>query len=212
MSNCKIYLISPPKINNSIIFRDLLDQILSFKIIECFQLRIKDELDEEILKLIKILHPICKKNNKPLIINDKPTIVKETKCEGVHIGPLDTPYKEARNIVGKNAIVGVTCKGSRHAAIEAAEKGADYVAFGSFYNSPTKNDTELINTDILEIWNTTTTVPCVAIGGINLENCMPLIKAGADFLAISSGIWSFSEGPIRAIELFEEKLLKNNFK
>lgn len=127
-------------------------------------------------------------------------------CDGVHVGQDDMPYAEARALVGDEAIVGVTCKASRDLAFEAGEAGADYVAFGAFYASPTKADTTPADTDILSWWQQMMTVPCVAIGGITVENCETVIEAGADFLAVGSGVWAYPEGPGAAVAAFGAKL------
>tara|TARA_B100001029_G_C15009173_1_gene423104 strand:+ start:657 stop:1235 length:579 start_codon:yes stop_codon:yes gene_type:complete len=189
------------------IFKDLLDKILSYPFVNFFQLRIKNESDENIINLIKAIKPICDKNKKPLILNDRPDLATSIKCAGVHIGPDDISYEEARTMVGKNAIVGFSCKGSKEIATEMTKKGADYVAFGAFYDSPTKKVKIKVNPEIIRAWKASENSPCVAIGGIKISNCAPIIEAGADFLAISSGIWQFSKGPLAAIEHFGEKLL-----
>lgn len=150
--------------------------------------------------------PIAQARNVAFILNDRPDLAAELKCDGVHIGPEDAPYRETRALVGPDAIVGVSCKGSRHDAMEAAEQGADYVAFGAFYPSPTKDVGGGLSPEILEVWSNTTTVPCVAIGGITVDNCAPLIASGADFIAISSGVWNYGKGPAAAVQAFNEKI------
>ncbi len=140
-------------------------------------------------------------------MNDRPDIANLTDCAGVHIGPDDLSYEETRSIVGADAIVGVSCKDSVNYAVNMAKKGANYVAFGTFYESPTKKVKIKVSTEIIEAWKTKENLPCVAIGGITINNCDSIIDAGADFLAISSGIWQFPEGPILAIQYFSEKLL-----
>ena len=136
-------------------------------------------------------------------MNDRPDLAVETGCDGVHVGAEDAPCAEARQVVGDDAIVGVTCKASYHLAMEAAEDGADYVAFGAFFPSATKETTTLAPFDLLGTWQSVATVPCVAIGGITAENCGPVVSAGADFLAVSSGVWAHPEGPAAAIRAFD---------
>ena len=139
-------------------------------------------------------------------MNDRPDLACETGCDGVHIGADDAPYAEARRIVGADAIVGVTCKASYHLAMEAAEQGADYVAFGAYFPSATKRTTARAPLDILENWQSVATVPCVAIGGITAANCGPLVSAGADFLAVSSGVWAHPGGPAEAVRAYERAI------
>lgn len=146
--------------------------------------------------------PIAHARDVAFILNDRPDLAAELGCDGVHVGQEDTPYEEARRRLGPDAIVGVTCKASRHLAMEAGEAGADYVAFGAFYPSGTKEITTPADPDILRWWSELMTVPCVAIGGITAENCRPLVEAGADFLCIAGGVWRHPDGPaggVRAV-------------
>ena len=132
-------------------------------------------------------------------MNDRADLAAELECDGVHLGQEDTPYAEARKLVGDDAIVGVTCKASRELAFEAGDAGADYVAFGAFFPSTTKQITAPADTEILSWWQEMMTVPCVAIGGITSVNCDIIIEAGADFLAIGGGVWNHTDGPAAAV-------------
>lgn len=140
------------------------------------------------------------------VMNDRADLAAELGCDGVHVGQEDVACAEARTLVGPDSIVGVTCKSSRHLALEACEAGADYVAFGAFFASPTKAATTPADPDILSWWQETVTVPCVAIGGITVENCAPLVAAGADFLAVASGVWDHPGGPAAAVRDFGSRL------
>ncbi len=144
--------------------------------------------------------PIVQSRDIAFIVNDDPSIAKEIGADGVHVGQEDTPYKEARQIVGDNAIVGVTCHNSKHLAMIAAENGADYVAFGAFYPTTTKDAKTVADPEILQWWGSLVETPMVAIGGITVDNAAPLVKSGADFLAVSGGIWNFPSGPKAAVE------------
>ena len=150
--------------------------------------------------------PVAHARDVAFILNDRPDLAAALGCDGVHIGPEDMPYRDARIIVGPDAMVGVSCKDSRHLAMDAADQGADYVAFGAFYASTTKDVTGDLSPEILEIWSETTTVPCVAIGGITIDNCQPLIAAGADFIAVSAGVWRHPGGPALAVREFNEQM------
>ena len=136
------------------------------------------------------------------ILNDRPDLAAKLGCDGVHIGQEDTPYAEARSLMGKDRIVGVTCHDSRHLAIEAGEAGADYVAFGAFYPTATKEAKTACDIEVLQWWTELMVVPAVAIGGITVDNAPPLIAAGADFLAVSSGIWAYTDGAAAAVKTF----------
>lgn len=136
------------------------------------------------------------------ILNDRPDLAAELGCDGVHVGQDDAAYADARRAVGSDAIVGVTCHDSRHLALEAAEAGADYVAFGAFFETGTKAPKSRAGQDLLTWWSDVTEAPCVAIGGITADNCAPLIDAGADFLAVSAGVWTHPDGPGAAVRAF----------
>ncbi len=136
-------------------------------------------------------------------MNDRPDLARDTGCDGVHVGQEDSPYAEARRLLGPDRTVGVTCYASRHLAIEAAEAGADYVAFGGFYPSPTKGGRKLSNDpEILRWWSELMEVPSCAIGGITPANCGPLVAAGTDFLAVISAVWNHPLGPGAAVKEF----------
>jgi thiamine-phosphate pyrophosphorylase len=137
------------------------------------------------------------------ILNDRADLAAKLGADGVHVGQDDLPYKEARAIVGPDAIVGVTCHDSRDLAIEAAEAGADYVAFGAFFPTATKAAKTKAKTELLSWWSDLMTVPVVAIGGITVENAKPLIDAGADFLAVCTGVWNYPSGPAAAVKAFD---------
>lgn len=170
----------------------------------CVQLRLKEASDDAICQAIDFLRPEAQRRGVAFILNDRPDLAFETGCDGVHVGQTDTPYKQARSIVGPNAIVGVTCHDSRHLAMEAGEQGADYVAFGAFYPTTTKDALTTAEPELLSWWSGLMEVPCVAIGGITLENAAPLIQAGADFLAISNSVWTHPDGPAAAVIAFNQ--------
>lgn len=167
--------------------------------VACLQIRLKDVADEAVEAAARALIPIAHDFEVAVVINDRPDIASRVGADGVHVGQDDVPCAQARQIVGKDAIVGVTCHASRHLAMQAGEAGADYVAFGAFYPTPTKEPRARAAPEILSWWQSLFEVPCVAIGGITPENAAPLVAAGADFLAVSSGVWSHREGPGEAV-------------
>ena len=206
---CRLYLITPPKIILSK-FKDDLAAALDGGDIACVQLRLPGAKTDEILQAAEILAPIVQERNVAFLLNDNPELAAKVGCDGVHIGQQDVAYERAREIVGAKAIVGVTCHDKRYLAIEAAEKGCDYVAFGAFFHSQTKKTINHPEVEILKIWSTMTKVPCVAIGGISHDNCAPLIEAGADFLAVISAVWDYEQGPSASVELFNKIINKNS--
>ncbi|HSZ74217.1 MAG TPA: thiamine phosphate synthase [Rhizomicrobium sp.] len=205
MSDCRLYLITPPKFEMRV-FAEELKRALGAGDVASLQLRMKDSRDGEILRAAETLMPIAQAGGVAFIVNDRPDLAAQMGADGVHIGQEDASYAEARAAVGKNAIVGVTCHDSRHFAMEAAEAGADYVAFGAFYPTQTKETKTKAEIELLQWWSELMVVPCVAIGGITAENAKPLIEAGADFIAVSSGVWNHPSGPAAAVQSFNRLL------
>jgi thiamine-phosphate pyrophosphorylase len=174
--------------------------------VACLQLRLKDESDDAIRRAAEALMPIAQKRGVAFLVNDRPDLAKSLGADGAHIGQEDMAYGEARRLLGPDKIIGVTCHDSRHLAMEAAEAGADYVAFGAFFPTRTKKPKSKAEIELLSWWSEIFEVPCVAIGGITPENCAPLIAAGADFLAVSAGVWDFPQGPAAAVQAFNQAM------
>ena len=172
----------------------------------CVQLRLKDVSDDGIRRATEILCRVAQDRDVAFIMNDRADLAAELGCDGVHVGQEDMPYADARQLVGDDAIVGVTCKASRELALEAGDAGADYVAFGAFFTSTTKQITTPADPEILSWWQEMMTVPCVAIGGITVENCETVIESGADFLAVGAGVWNYADGPAAAVKAFNAKM------
>lgn len=196
---CRLYLISPPRIDDLAAFAVLLREALVGGDVAAFQLRLKEASDDTIGEVVAALKPIVQGAGVAFILNDRPDLAAALDCDGVHVGQTDMPYNEARSIVGADRIIGVTCHDSRHLAMEAGEAGADYVAFGAFFPTDTKETTHRPEPEILTAWAQMTTVPCVAIGGITAENCRALVQAGADFIAVSGAVWNHEQGPRAAV-------------
>lgn len=205
---CRLYLISPERLDHPSIFAAELRAALDGGDVAAFQLRLKDVDDSAIARAADTLRPICQQRDVAFILNDRPDLAVKLDCDGVHVGQEDMPYAEARRIVGPDRQVGVTCRDSRHLAMEAADAGADYVAFGAFFASTTKTVTTPADIDILKWWSDVMQVPCVAIGGITVENCPAVIEAGADFLAVAGGVWNYEGGPEAAVRAFNELCAK----
>jgi thiamine-phosphate pyrophosphorylase len=200
-TNCRLYLITPPRLEPKA-FAETLKRALSGGDVASLQLRLKDVLDDDIVRAGDLLLPITHRANIALIVNDRPDLAFRIGADGVHVGQEDASYADAREYLGRDRIIGVTCHDSRHLAIQGAEAGADYVAFGAFYPTTTKEPKARAEPDILQWWSEMMVVPSVAIGGITVENAPPLIEAGADFLAVASGVWDYPEGPAAAVKAF----------
>lgn len=204
---CRLYLITPPRLDAAA-FSSALAEALDAGDVAAVQLRLKDADDDQIRRTCNLLRPLVQSRDVALILNDRADLAAEFGCDGVHVGQSDTPYAEARRLVGDDAIVGVTCHDSRHLAITAADAGADYVAFGAFYPTTTKAPPTQADPEILRWWSEMMEVPCVAIGGITPETCRPLIEAGADFLAVSAGVWQHPDGPAAAVRVFTQEIAR----
>ncbi len=198
------------------------DSAEATNLIGAFQLRLKDPsdiakpaTDDQIIEAAKALLPICQEYEVAFIMNDRPDLAKQLGCDGVHLGQEDLaewPVARMRELLGEEAILGVSCHDSKHLAMDAAAAGADYVAFGAFHPTQSKAPEKLAKygtptTEILEWWSIYTEIPCVAIGGMTPENCTPMVKAGADFIAAITSVWGHPDGAGAAVEGFAQALL-----
>ena len=197
-AGCRIYLITPPAIDPAS-FPDRLAAALDAGDVAAVQLRLKDVSDSDWMAAIDALRPVAQSRGVAFLLNDRADLVRATGCDGVHVGQDDLPARQARALIGPEATLGVTCKGSRDLAMSAGEDGADYVAFGAFFPSATKEVTTLIDPEILRWWSDLMELPCCAIGGITAANCAPLVRAGADFLAVVGAVWSHPDGPAAGV-------------
>ena len=180
------YLISPKKIEKSFYLN--LKEILKLNKVSFFQLRIKNEKKKKKILIGKKIQKICKKYKVKFIVNDDVLLAKKLNADGCHLGQKDMKILKARKIL-KNKIIGVTCHNSINLAKKAIENGANYLAFGAFYSSKTKNVKYKANKKILNLAKKITNVPIVAIGGIGSKNYKKLLLNNANFLAISGYVW-----------------------
>ena len=199
---CQLYLISPLEVGGT--FPQRLETALDAGPVAAFQFRVKDVEQHEAARLAQPLQEICAAHDVAFIVNDSIALARRLGADGVHLGQQDGGVQEARELLGREAQIGVTCHASRHLAMEAGEAGADYVAFGSFYPSQTKASEHRPEPEVLDWWSRLFEIPCVAIGGITPVNCRPLVEAGADFLAVSGAVWSGDEAA--AMKAFAERI------
>jgi thiamine-phosphate pyrophosphorylase len=201
---CQLYLISPLDVGGD--FPQRLERALGAGPVAAFQFRVKGVDQHEAARLAEPLQEICAAHDVAFIVNDSIALAKRLKADGVHLGQGDGEVRDAREALGREAQIGVTCHASRHLAMEAGDAGADYVAFGSFFPSETKASEHRPEPELLTWWQQLFEIPCVAIGGITPANCGPLVSAGADFLAVSGAVWGGDEaGAVRA---FHEAIAK----
>lgn len=197
----RLYLITPATLEPRA-FAEQLKRALGGGDVASLQLRLKGASDADIARAVETLMPIAQRADVAFILNDRPDLAAGLGCDGVHVGQQDASYDEARAAMGPHRIVGVTCHNSRDLAFEAGEAGADYVAFGAFFPTATKAVAFRADLELLQWWAEYMTVPVVAIGGITVDNAAALVAAGADFLAVSSGVWNHPAGPDAAVRAF----------
>jgi len=195
---CRLYLLTPPRLD-PLPFADLLAAALDAGDVAAVQLRLKDATYDDWRRAIDALRPVTQSRNVAFLLNDSAELVRETGCDGAHVGQEDMPAREARRLMGPDLTLGVTCKDSRDLAMQAGDDGADYVAFGAFFPSGTKDVARFIDPEILRWWSEMMELPCCAIGGITAENCTPLVQAGADFLAVVGAVWNHPDGPAAGV-------------
>jgi thiamine-phosphate pyrophosphorylase len=201
---CQLYLISPPDVGGA--FPERLKEALGAGPVAAFQFRVKGVDQHQAARLAEPLQAICSEHDVAFIVNDDMALAKRLGADGVHLGQGDGDPREARRLLGPGAQIGVTCHDSRHLAMEAGEAGADYVAFGAFYPTATKETQHGPEPEILNWWSTMFELPCVAIGGVTPHNAAPLVEAGADFLAVLSAVWGHPDGPAAALRAFQAVL------
>lgn len=189
---CRLYLVTPPAITAA--FPDALAAALDAGDVAALQIRLKDLDDDALKRAVESLLPVAQAREVAVILNDRPDLAVALGCDGAHVGQDDTPAAIARAVLG-GLTLGVTCHDSRHLAMEAGEAGADYVAFGAFFPTDTKQGAVRADPETLRWWTELMELPCVAIGGITAANCAPLVQAGADFLAVVGAVWNHPDGP-----------------
>ncbi len=196
-AGCRLYLITPPSLPEN--FSDLLAAALDAGDVGAVQLRLKNVADDILQRIVDRLRPIVQARDVAFLLNDRADLAIKLGCDGAHVGQTDSHAPAARKML-KDLTLGVTCHGSRHLAMQAGEDGADYVAFGAFYPTTTKEPPAMAELEVLEWWARIMEIPCVAIGGITPENCAPLVQAGADFVAVVGAVWNHADGPAAGVQ------------
>ncbi len=202
----QLYLLTPSAISDLEDFAGKLRSVCSAVEIASLQIRLKNTQNDEVRRAFDTLAPIAREHGAVVILNDDPHLAQELGADGVHLGQSDMPVKAARKLLGPDMVIGASAHNSRHLAMCAAEDGADYVAFGAFFPTATKKTEYVANVDLLGWWTDLFEVPCVAIGGIKPENAALLAQAGADFVAVCSGVWDGPHGPVSAVQKLEAAL------
>ena len=206
---CRLYLITPPAIPDLAAFARDLEAALDAGDVAALQIRLKNADDAAVLAAVAVLKPLTQSRGVAVILNDRPDLAARSGCDGVHLGQSDGTVSAARTMMGRDAMIGVTCHDSRELAMDAAEAGADYVAFGAFFPTATKETIHRPDPEILTIWQETVEIPCVAIGGITAQTAGDLARGGADFVAVSAAVWSHPEGPAAGVRELDQALAAN---
>ncbi|HWL83295.1 MAG TPA: thiamine phosphate synthase [Roseomonas sp.] len=201
-TRCRLYLITPPALDPTRFAEDLA-RALDAGDVAALQLRLKDIDDDALRRAIDVLRPVAQSRDVAFLLNDRADLAVQTGCDGAHLGQTDGDHAAARKLLGPDRTLGITCHGSRHLAMEAGEVGADYVAFGAFFPTATKTVEHKAEVELLEWWSEMFELPCVAIGGITAANCAPLVRAGADFLAVVGAVWNHPEGPAAGVRAMD---------
>jgi thiamine-phosphate pyrophosphorylase len=192
-ASCRLYLITPHRLD-PLAFRDPLAAALDAGDVGCLQLRLKGATEDDIARATEALMPVAAARDVAFILNDNAALAVKLGCDGAHLGQDDGNHAQARRLL-EGRILGITCHASRHLAMEAGDLGADYVAFGAFFPTETKETVHRASPEILAWWHEIFEIPSVAIGGITAANCAPLVQAGADFLAVIGAVWNHPQGP-----------------
>ncbi|MGV8929006.1 MAG: thiamine phosphate synthase [Brevundimonas sp.] len=203
---CRLYLITPPSIPDLAAFAAELEAALDSGDVAALQIRLKPADDATVLAAVAVLRPVAQARGVAVILNDRADLAARSGCDGVHLGQSDGSVAGARSLMGPDAMIGVTCHDSRELAMDAAEAGADYVAFGAFYPTATKDTVHRPEPEILSIWQETVEIPCVAIGGITAATAGELAAAGADFIAISAAVWKHPAGAAAGVREISQAL------
>ena len=202
---CQLYLVTPPALDAAL-FIPLLAEALDAGSVAAVQLRLKDATQAHWRSAVTALRPVAQSRGVAFLLNDRPDLAVELACDGAHVGQKDMPAREARRLLGPDLQLGVTCHNSRDLAMRAGEDGANYVAFGAFHSTTTKDAPTRADPEILAWWSETMELPCVAIRGITAANCAPLVRAGADFLAVVGAVWADPDGPAAGVRALEEAI------
>ena len=203
-TRCRLYLITPPTLPPG--FVDDLARALDGGDVAALQIRLKDAPDDAILRAAEAILPIAQARDVAVLMNDRLDLALKAGCDGVHLGQGDGDHAAARKRLGPDRMLGITCHASRHLAMEAGEIGADYVAFGAFFPTSTKETLHRPEPDLLAWWSEMFELPSVAIGGITAANCAPLVRAGADFLAVVGAVWNHPEGPAAGVRAMNKAI------
>ncbi len=203
--DCRLYLLTPPVLPSD--FAATLASALDAGDVAALQLRLPDADDDAILLAVELVRPVAHARGVAVILEGRPDLVVQTGCDGAHLGPANMPPVDARRLLGPKLQLGVSCGESRDAALLAGEAGADYVSFGAFFPTTTVNARSHPEVELVSWWAELMELPVVAIGGMTPENCPPLVRAGANFIAACGAVWG-AEAPAAVVRAFNSAIEK----
>lgn len=217
--DCQLYLISPEGLDAAA-FASKLEAALAAVPgrVGAFQLRLPDADDATITAAAKMLQPICAEHGVAFFLSDVVSLVAPLRADGIHLEKSRKTIGEVRQMVGEDVVIGVSCGDSRDRAMQVGNDGADYVSFQVVHcakpagfaspepaeRRPSENQ-EIFRGQLenLRWWQMFFVLPCVAAGGVTLENAAELVAAGADFLALRGAVWEHPVGPGAAVKAFD---------
>lgn len=202
-----IYAITDPGLMGDD-FLDMAQQVINSGV-QVLQYRNKAASFDRQLLEAKHLCQLCQDNNVVFLVNDHLDLAIQVDADGVHLGQGDTPLETAREKLGSDKIIGITCHDSLKLATEAENQGADYIAFGRFYPSQTKPGASPAMPGIISQAKQLLNIPVAAIGGITPQNVAPLLEQGADMIAVIHGIFGQAD-PGQAVSEYQAVFSKFN--
>ncbi len=198
-----LYLLTPPDAARSLT-PSALAAVLETGAVSWLQLRLKDTAEADIIAYARALQPLCARANVKLILNDSPALAATLQLDGAHVGSDDMPLKEARAALGTGKILGASCYDNLETASVAVAEGADYLAFGAFFDTTTKTAKTRPAPELLTAAKQRFPGKIlVAIGGITVDNAGALLAHGADMLAVTAGVWQHPNGAVTAAHDFK---------
>ncbi len=201
-----LYAITPQTENTDFLVEKI--EILLSLGVNLFQYRNKISSFDKKKEQVGLISKVIRSKGGIFIVNDSIELAKQCNADGVHLGRYDAELKYARESLSKFAIIGASCYNQIDLALEAYQNRADYVAFGSFFNSTTKPSASKANLRVIKLFKDQVNMPVVGIGGINIENAESVIRAGADSIAISGGLFN-SPNLEKAVITFIKLIRKN---
>ncbi len=200
---CQLYLVTPPAFAPAALLPKV-ETALDAGPVACFQLWLRDADEDAVRAAAEALREPVQARDVAFVLNGHVALAAALGCDGAHLDDPDPKtVKAARRTLGADAILGASCGASRHAAMEAAEAGADYVSFGPVFDTATKDragDPGALET--LRWWAEMMEIPCVGVGGLTPDTVGKVAETGAEFACAVSAVWDHPQGPAAGVAAF----------